>query len=150
GKPRRPTTRSDPIPRELIMEICILKFAETDDADTALKEVIDANADRYPWLHEAGVVKRPLLGRISIRATFTDDQAIEIKQGDLSSAAADAGAMTGYLVGSLVGPLHAEMAALEAGGRASSATKTLEGKLMRVDDIKEILPRGSSAIVLIA
>jgi hypothetical protein len=49
------------------MELCILKFDGSNTADDALKQVADAEADRSPWLHEVGVVKRPLLGRISIR-----------------------------------------------------------------------------------
>jgi uncharacterized membrane protein len=132
------------------MEVCILKFDGTDDADDALKEVVDAQADRNAWLHEVGVVKRPLLGRISIRATFTDDQATEVRQGELAAKIADAGGMTGYLIGSLVGPLHADMAMMEGELRAQRAGKTVEDKLLRTDDIKSVLPRGSSALVLIA
>jgi hypothetical protein len=52
-------------------------------------------------LHEVGVIKRPLLGRISIRATFADDQSAEVREGDVRSAIAEAGSMTGYLVGSV-------------------------------------------------
>src|SRR5262245_22798520 len=100
--------------QEMFMEICILKFTDTSAADEALKSVLDAEGSRNPWLHEVGVVRRPLLGKISIRATFADDEEpTEVKQGDLASQAADAGAMTGYLIGSMVGPLHADMAAME-------------------------------------
>jgi uncharacterized membrane protein len=132
------------------MEVCILKFAGTDDADDALKEVVNAQADRIPWLHEVGVVRRPLLGRISIRATFIDDQETEVREGDLAAKIADAGGMTGYLIGSLVGPLHADMAMMEGELRAQRAGKTLENKLLRTDDVKSVLSRGSSALVLIA
>jgi uncharacterized membrane protein len=136
------------------MEICILKFNDTHDADRALDEVLDAEGNRQPWLHEVGVVKRPLLGRISIRATFGDDEKPkkEVKQGDLASRAraTDVGAMTGYMIGSLVGPLHADMAALEGANRASYAAQAIEDKLMFVDEIKQMLPRGSSALVLVA
>jgi uncharacterized membrane protein len=133
---------------ELNMEICILRFSDTHDAEDALKEVIDAKADRYPWLHQVGAVKRPLLGKISISATY--DEPTEVRQGDLASRVEDAGALTGYLIGSLVGPLHAEMAAFEGAMRGGAAGDTLEGKLMRIDDIKRVLPRDSSALVLIA
>jgi uncharacterized membrane protein len=133
------------------MEICILKFSGTHDADKALEEIVNAHADRHPWLHEVGVVRRPLLGKISIRATFADDdQPTEIRQGDLAANTMDAGTMTGYLIGSLVGPLHADMAALEGTERARSAANALENKLMFIDDIKRVLPRGSSALVLVA
>jgi len=132
------------------MEACVLKFKGTNDADQALEEVVDAQADRNPWLHEVGVVRRPRLGRISIRATFTDDQDTEVKQGDIAGRIADMGGMTGHLIGSLVGPLHADMAMLEGELRAQRAGEALEKKLLRIDEIKNALPRGSSALVLIA
>jgi uncharacterized membrane protein len=135
--------------KELNMEICILKFGGAHDADGALSEVINAQGDRHRWLYDVGVVRRPLIGKISISATF-DDQPTELKQGELASRAADAGGLTGYLVGSLVGPLHADMAAMEGSARAASAAKGLQDRLMHVDDIKEMLPRGFSALVLIA
>jgi uncharacterized membrane protein len=139
-----------PVAKEQVMEVCILKFEGTNDADDALEEVSAAEADRKPWLHEVGVVRRPLVGRISIRATFADDQAVEVREGDLASKVADVGGMTGYLMGSLVGPLHADMAAMSGIMRASSGGKVLEKQLLNTDDIKSILPRGSSALVLIA
>ena len=58
--------------------------------------------------------------------------------------------MTGSLIGSLAGPLHAEMAALEGAVGASTAGKELEDQLLFVDDIKRVLPRGFSAVVLVA
>ncbi len=132
------------------MEVCILKFDGANTADDALKQVADAQADRNPWLHEVGVVRRPLLGRISVRATFADDQATEVREGDIRSAVAEAGSMTGYLVGSLVGPLHAELAATEGGTRGGAVGKALEKKLAFIDEIKSRLPRDSSALVLVA
>lgn len=132
------------------MEICILKFKGANDANNSLKEVADAQADRYPWLHEVGVVSRPLIGRISIRATYEDEPAAEVMQGDIASKMSDVGTMTGYLIGSLVGPMHADMAAMEGTMRGQKVGKALEKQLLRIDDIKSVLPRGSSALVLIA
>jgi uncharacterized membrane protein len=135
--------------KELDMELCILKFSGTHDADRTFQEILGAEADRHPWLHEVGVVRRPLIGRISISATYEDDPT-EVKQGEVASDVENAGAMTGYLIGSLVGPLHAEMAALEGSIRARGLGDALEDKLLHVDDIKQVLPRGSSALVLVA
>ncbi len=132
------------------MEICILKFDGSSTADDALKQVANAEADRNPWLHEVGVVKRPLLGRISIRATFADDRTAEVREGDIRSAVAEAGSMTGYLVGSLVGPLHAELAATEGGSRGGAVGKALEKMLAPTEEIKRDLRRDSSALVLVA
>jgi len=133
------------------MEMTILKFSNTHDADSALERALAAEGDRKPWLHDVAVVRRPLIGKISIRVTFEDgDKPIEIKRGDLASEGLDAGAMTGYLVGSLIGPLHADMAAMEGATRGRAAGKELGDKLMFVDEIKQVLPRGSSALVLVA
>jgi uncharacterized membrane protein len=135
--------------KELYMELCILKFSGTHDADRAVQDVLEAQADGQPWLHEVGVVRRPLIGKISISATYEDDST-DVKQGEIASDVEDAGAMTGYLIGSLVGPLHAEMAALEGSMQARGLGEALEDKLLHVDDIKQVLPRGSSALVLVA
>src|SRR6266542_3193729 len=101
--------RGDTTTEELNMEICILTFNSKNEAENTLKEITGGNAGRFPWLHQVGVVKRPLLGKISITATYDDDQPTEIRQGDIASSVEDAGALTGYLIGSLVGPLHAQM-----------------------------------------
>ena len=131
------------------MEVCILKFGSADGADDALKEVVNAQGDRNPWLYDVGVVRRPLLGRMSIRATFADEPPA-LREGDVKAKFADAGSMTGYLVGSLAGPLHAELAALEGRGQGAGVGKAVEKVLMRTDEIKKNLPRDSSALVLVA
>jgi len=130
------------------MEVCILKFGSADGADDALKQVINAEGDRNPWLYDVGVVRRPLLGRMSIRATFADEP--PAKEGDVKAKFADAGAMTGYLVGSLAGPLHADLASLEGRGQGAGVGKAVEKQLLRIDEIKRNVPRDSSALVLVA
>ena len=132
------------------MEVCILKFGSADGADDALKEVVNAQGDRNPWLYDVGVVRRPLLGRMSIRATFLDEPAAKLKEGDVKAKFADAGAMTGYLVGSLAGPLHADLAAIEGRGQGAGVGKAVEKQLLRTDEIKRNIPRDSSALVLVA
>jgi len=131
------------------MEVCILKFGSADGADDALKEVVNAQGDRNPWLYDVGVVRRPLLGRMSIRATFTDEPPA-VREGDVKAKFADAGAMTGYLVGSLAGPLHADLAAIEGRGQGAGVGKAVEKQLLRTDEIKRDIPRDSSALVLVA
>src|SRR5262249_18494475 len=132
------------------MEVCVLKFSSADGADDALKEVVNAEGDRNPWLYDVGVLRRPLLGRMSIRATFADEPAAKLREGDVRAKFADAGAMTGYLVGSLAGPLHADLAALEGRGQGAGVGEAVEKQLLRIDEIKRNLPRDSSALVLVA
>ena len=132
------------------MEVCILTFSASDGADDALEEVVSAEANRDAWLHEVGVVQRPYFGRFSIRATFADDQETAVREGDIAGRISDAGGMTGYLIGSLVGPMHAHMALLEGELGAHHAGRALEKQMLHTDEIKDLLPRGSSALVLVA
>ena len=131
------------------MEVCILKFGSVEGADDALKQVINAEGDRNPWLYDVGVVRRPLLGKMSIRATYADE-APKLKEGDVKAKFADAGAMTGYLVGSLAGPLHADIAAMEGRGQGAGVGKAVEKVFARTDEIKKNFPRDSSALLLVA
>jgi uncharacterized membrane protein len=135
-------------PTEKAMQACILKFNRADQADEALTELVSGQGDQNPWLHEVGVIKRPLIGRISIRATYSDSP--EVREGDIASRLADAGKWTGYLVGSLAGPLRARVEALRVKRAVAPVAKDVEKALLGIDDIKELLPRGSSALVVAA
>ncbi|MGD0677074.1 MAG: hypothetical protein ABSC94_16795 [Polyangiaceae bacterium] len=130
------------------MEACVLQFARADQAEAALTELVESQGAAIPWLHEVGVVKRPLIGRISIRATYAESP--EIREGDIASQLAEAGKWTGYLVGSLAGPLRARVEALRFKRTVAPAAKEVEKMLLGIDDIKALLPRGSSALVLAA
>lgn len=130
------------------MDVCILKFKKADQAEDALTKLVNEKGDKEPWLHEVGVLKRPLVGRISIRATF--DEAPEIREGEIAKEIENAGKWTGYLVGSLGGPLRARIAELKFKRRVGPAAKEIENLLLGIDDIKAMLPRGTSALVLVA
>lgn len=130
------------------MEVCILKFNKADQAEQALTTLVNAQGSKEPWLHEVGIIKRPLVGRISIRATYADSP--EIREGDIAAKLAEAGKWTGYLVGGLAGPLRARIEAFQVKRALALPAKQLEKLLLGIDDIKELLPRGSSALVLAA
>ena len=133
------------------MEICILKFDGSHAAEDDLKEQIDAQGDRNPWLFDVGTIARPLIGRVRIGATFPDGNSATFHEGDLTKAVGELGAYTGYYLAQLPG-----VRATRVGGavRGSSAGKSvggaMESELFRIDAIKEALPRDSSALVLIA
>jgi hypothetical protein len=140
--------RTSTVRMEAAMEACILKFKKTDQAEEALNKTVGEKVEQEPWLHEVGVIKRPILGRISIRATYADPS--EIKEGDVAAKLADAGKWTGYLVGSIAGPMHARVEAMRAKRAVAPVAKRVEKAVLGIDDIKELLPRGSSALVLVA
>jgi hypothetical protein len=132
------------------MEICILRLDGKHSADEALEEVSDAQADRTPWLNEVGVVSRPFVGRLTIRANYPDGEKLDYEEGDLASKAGDIGGYTGYLLGNLSGPFRASLLELEGESEAEERAAPVEKKLFHIDELKELLPRNSSALVLIA
>jgi hypothetical protein len=70
--------------------------------------------------------------------------------GDIAGRISDAGGMTGYLIGSLVGPMHADMVLLEGEFGAHHTGRAVEKQPLHTDEVKDLLPRGSSALVLVA
>jgi hypothetical protein len=132
-----------------MIEMGILKLDGSHAADHALAEVIDAQADRNPWLHEIGVVARPLVGRLRISASFLEGKKT-FRESDLANIVADAGALTGYFVSTLAGPLGSMFATVDTALEAGERGGELEERLFHIDEIKEQLPRDSSALVLIA
>jgi hypothetical protein len=132
------------------MEIGILVFDGKHSAEDALEEIFDAEADRRPWLHEVGVISRPVLGRLTIRASYPENKQAIYREGDLSKRAGDFSAYTGYMLGALAGPFRQSLLALGAGDAVEERAAEREKKLFHIDELKEILPRASSALVLIA
>jgi uncharacterized membrane protein len=132
------------------MEICILKFDGSREAEDALNDVIDAQGDRNPWLHEIGVIARPLVGRVRVGASFPDGKSKTFHEGDLADAVADLGAYTGYFISALAGPLGSMVGMARAGMAAEAVGGEAESRLFHLDELKKALPRDSSALVLIA
>jgi hypothetical protein len=132
------------------MEICILKFQGSREAEDDLKEVLDAKADRNPWLHEVGVIARPLVGRVRVGASFPDGKSKTFHEGDLADAVADLGAYTGYFLSALAGPLGSLIGSVKAGLAAGAGASEAESRLFHLDELKKALPRDTSALVLIA
>jgi hypothetical protein len=133
------------------MEICILKFDGSHEAEDDLKEQIDAQGDRNPWLFDVGTIARPLVGRVRIGATFPDGNSATFHEGDLTKAAGELGAYTGYYLAQLPGVRATRLGGAARGGSAGkSVGSAVEGELFGIDAIKEALPRDSSALVLIA
>jgi uncharacterized membrane protein len=132
------------------MEIGILKFDGNHTAQDALKEVIDAQADRNAWLHDIGMISRPLIGRVRMAASFPDGKSKTYRESDLANAVADLGAYTGYFVSALAGPFGSMFATVNAAMAAGERGSALEERLLHLDEIKKQLPRDSSALVLVA
>jgi hypothetical protein len=132
------------------MEICILRFDGSHAAEEALRDVLDAQGDRNPWLHDVGMIARPLVGRVRVGASFPDGKSKTFHEGDLADAVADLGGVTGYFVSALAGPLGSMIGSVNAGLLSGVWGSEAEQRLFHVDEIKKALPRDTSALVLIA
>ena len=104
-----------------MMEIGILKFDGSHAAEEALKQVIDAQADRNPWLHEVGMVSRPLIGRLRIAASFPEGETKTYRESDMADAVANMGGFTGYFVSALAGGSSSAITPMRAPPGATSA-----------------------------
>jgi uncharacterized membrane protein len=131
------------------MEICILKFEADDAAENALKDVIDAQGDRKPWLHDVGTIARPLVGRVRIGASFPDGTSMVFREGDLADTAESLGAYSGYYLSLLTGPLRSMFATVDAAVKAGNVGAEAEERLLHIKEIKKNLDRDSSALVFI-
>jgi uncharacterized membrane protein len=131
------------------MEICILKFSDADAATDALKEVTDAQGDRNPWLHDIGVIARPLLGRVRLGLSFPDGKAQTFHEGDLADATAELGGLSGYYLSALAGPLGPLFGSVNASLLAGAQGSDVEQRLFHLDELKKALPRDSSALVFL-
>jgi hypothetical protein len=132
------------------MQICILGFKGSHSADDAYSDVLDAEGVRNPWLLEVGTIARPLVGRVRVGVTFPDGDSKTFHEGDFTNAVADLGGLTGYYVSALAGPFGSLFAAVDAESEAASFGSDVEQRLFHMDDIKKVLHRDSSALVLIA
>jgi uncharacterized membrane protein len=132
------------------MELCLLKFDGSHAAEDALYEMTDSMGDGTPWLHEVGILARPLVGRVRVVATFPDGTSNTLHEGDLADAVSGLGALTGYYVSALAGPLGSMIGSVNAGLAASTLGSETEQRLFRLDEVKKALPRDSSALALVA
>jgi hypothetical protein len=132
------------------MQICILGFKRSQAADEAYAEVLELEGERNRWLLEVGAIARPRVGRVRVGVTFPDGEGTTFHEGDLAKAASNLGGLTGYYLSALAGPFGSMFAAGEGERAGRLLGSDAEQRLFHMDDVKNALPRDSSALVLIA
>jgi uncharacterized membrane protein len=132
-----------------MVEICILKFDDSSGAEEALKEVRDAESDRNPWLHDVGVIARPLVGRVRVELNLPDGKSATLHEGDLADAASDFGGLSGYFLSLMAGPLGPMFGTIHGALLGGAQGGDIENRLFRLDELKKALGRDSSALVFI-
>ena len=127
----------------------IIKYDDDRLATHLLAEQRRVRPDT-PWVQEVGIIERHPSGRLSIRGTFGGDFFADAQGGDAWADLAQ-GTLTGALLGALTGPAGAAV-----GGNIGSAlgnllgAATAQGTQSVYELIRGLLPRGTSALVLLA
>lgn len=127
------------------MEMAVVAFEGTNTAEQRLSSLRASQDDA--WLHEVSVLEHHRGGRFSMKAT-TPDYGEEGHVG----AGASIGGLTGLALGAIAGPLGlifwGTMGA--AAGGAAGDTGRVGAFDPLVEQVKDALPRNSSALILVA
>jgi len=116
----------------------------------AARDRSDAGA---PWAREVGFVEHHHGGRLLLRGTFAGHY-VDVDESDhVSQGGAAKGTVAGGLIGALLGPPGIALGIMiggVAGAQVGKHSDTEAEPRMLAEQLREIVPRSSSAIVLIA
>lgn len=127
------------------MEMAVITFDGTHHAEQELSGLRASRDDA--WLTEVAVLEHHRGGRYSMKATTP-----EYGEKGHVGAGATAGGLTGLAVGAIAGPLGlvfwGTMGAMTGGALGDTGSQGAFDQL--VDQVKDALPRNSSALILVA
>ncbi|HEY1775655.1 MAG TPA: DUF1269 domain-containing protein [Solirubrobacteraceae bacterium] len=135
------------------LDLAVIGFEGEPTASAVYGTMRDRVGTDAPWTNEVAIVEHAHNGRMSIRGTF-DAHYVDVEESDhVSQAGAAKGALTGALVGAVLGPPGwAAGFALGGiiGGDVGRPTETEPEPEPLVEDLRAAVPRGHSAIALLA
>jgi uncharacterized membrane protein len=135
------------------LDLALIVFAGEPTASSVFGTMRDRVGTEAPWTAEVAVVEHGRNDRMSIRGTF-DGHYVDVEEGDhVSQSGAAKGALTGALIGAVLGPPGwAVGLALGGiiGGDVGRPTETETAPEGLVKDLRDAVPRGHSAIALLA
>ena len=127
------------------MEMAVITFDGTHNAEQALSVLRGSQDDA--WLTEVAVLEHHRGGRYSMKATTPDYG----EKGHVG-AGATVGGLTGLALGAIAGPLGlvfwGTMGAVTGGAAGDTGSTGTFDAL--VEQVKDALPRNSSALILVA
>ncbi len=130
--------------------------AQFDGEGTAVQKYAAAkeqSAGDARWLHEIGFIEHHHNGRMLLRGTFAGHY-LDVDESDrVSQKGAGEGAVAGGLVGALLGPAGIALGLLVGGviGSKGGTASDFEAEPQEfTEQLRDAVPRSSSAIVLIA
>jgi len=135
------------------LDLALIGFEGEPTASSVFGTMRDRVGTEAPWTQEVAVVEHAHNGRMSIRGTF-DGHYVDVEESDhVSQSGAAKGALTGALIGAVLGPPGwAAGFALGGviGGDVGRPTETEPAPGGLVEELRSAVPRGRSAIALLA
>ncbi len=137
----------------MALELAIARFDDEGTAVMRYQAAKEESAGQARWTREVGFVEHHHSGRMLLRGTFAGHY-LDVDENDrVSDVGAGTGAAAGGLVGALLGPAGIAFG-LVAGGMLGSHANS--GRVVEqepealAEQLREAVPRSSSALVLIA
>ncbi len=133
------------------MKLGVIMYSDSGRAAEVLHGYQVLHPEDFEWTANVGIIERHNSGRVSIYGAVGSDESWD-DEGAKPLFGLSAGGVTGALIGALAGP-----AGMAAGGALGSALGGLLGATDEeysdqpvFDIIRSKLPKGSSALVLLA
>lgn len=136
------------------LDLALIAFSGEPAASSVFGAMRDQVGSDAPWTHEVAIVEHYHNNRMSIRGTFAGHY-VDVNEGDhVSQTGAAKGALTGALVGAVfLGPLGFALGlglGGDIGSQVGHPTDVEPEPVDLVEDLRAAVPRGDSAIALLA
>lgn len=135
------------------LALALVTFHGETAAASAFGRMRERAESDAPWTHEVAIVEHLRGGRVSVRGTFAN-RYVDVEETDhVSEPGAAEGALTGGLVGLLFGPPGLAAGLVLGGVIGAEVGKPTEVELEPeplVEELREAVPKGDSAVVLLA
>jgi uncharacterized membrane protein len=135
------------------LDLALIGFKGESTAASAFGTLRDRVDSGAPWTSEVAIVEHLGRGRMSVRGTFAGHY-VDIEETDhVSEPGAAGGALTGAVVGTIFGPPGLAAGLVLGGIVGAESGKPTEAEpepKLLVDELREAVPSGHSAIALLA
>ncbi len=137
------------------LDLALVRFSGQTAASAAFGTMRDRVGPDAPWTHEVALVEHHHNGRIALRGTFAGHYVDVDEEDHVSQPGAAAGALTGGLIGLVflggpVGMAPGIVVGAAVGAERGKATEVEAEPEALVEELRAAVPKGSSAIVLLA
>lgn len=133
------------------VDFALMVFEHTGGAELAYADAV-SQASGEPWAQEIAFVEHHRRDRIVVRGTFAGHYVDADDEGDFIGRKTAEGVVAGAAAGVLFGPAGLAVG-MVAGGMAGGVASEHSGTRLRsalVDELRDEVPEGSSAVILMA